>query len=144
MDKVKQELRDRIAIITINRLEKRNALNQEVRSDLQKTLKEVDGARDIRAVIITGAGKAFVAGADITTMKDYTPEEAREASKHGSNIFLFIENMRIPVIAAVNGWALGGGCELAVACDIRVCSATAKFEQPEVTVGIIPGYGAPR
>lgn len=142
MDKVKLEIKEKIAIIIINRPEKRNALNQEVRSDLYQILKEVDSRDDIRVAIITGAGDAFVAGADIAPMKDYEPEDAREASKYGSNIFLFIENMRIPVIAAINGWALGGGCELALACDIRICSDNAKLGQPEVKVGIIPGYGA--
>lgn len=143
MDKVKLEVQGKVAIITINRPDKRNALNQEVRSELFKCLKEVDSRKEIRAAIITGTGDAFVAGADIAAMSDYTPQDAREASKHGSDIFLCIENMRIPMIAAVNGWALGGGCELAMACDLRICCDTAKFGQPEVNVGIIPGYGAP-
>lgn len=142
MDKVKLEIRDRIAIVTINRPKKRNALNQEVRSDLLEVFKEVDPSDDIRVAIITGAGDAFVAGADIASMKDYGPKDALRASKHGSDIFLFIENMRIPVIAAINGWALGGGCELALACDIRICSDSAMIGQPEVKIGIIPGYGA--
>ena len=143
MDKVKLEVQGKVAIITINRPDKRNALNQEVRSELLKCLKEVESRKEIRATIITGAGDAFVAGADIAAMRDYTPQDAREASKHGSDVFLYIENMPMPMIAAVNGWALGGGCELAMACDLRVCSETAKFGQPEVNVGIIPGYGAP-
>ena len=142
MDKVTLEIKEKIAYITINRPEKRNALNEEVRSDLYETLKHIDSRDDIRVAIITGAGDAFVAGADIAAMKDYEPEDAKKASQHGSDIFLFIENMRIPVIAAINGWALGGGCELALACDIRICSSTAMLGQPEVTVGIIPGYGA--
>jgi enoyl-CoA hydratase len=137
------KVRGKIALITINRPEKRNALNEEVRSDLYDILKEVDARQDVLVAIITGAGEAFVAGADIAAMKDYTPEEAEKASKHGSEIFLFLENMRVPVIAAINGWALGGGCELALACDIRLCSETAVLGQPERTVGIIPGYGAP-
>ena len=143
MDKVKLKVQGKVAIITINRPDKRNALNQEVRSELFKCIKEVESRKEIRATIITGAGDAFVAGADIAVMRDYTPQAAREASKHGSDIFLYIENMPIPIIAAVNGWALGGGCELAMACDLRICSETAKFGQPEVNVGIIPGYGAP-
>lgn len=142
METVKLEIKEKIAIITINRPEKRNALNQEVRSDLFRTVKAVDSRDDIRVAIITGAGDAFVAGADIAAMKAYEPEDAKKASEHGSDIFLFIENMRIPVIAAINGWALGGGCELAVACEIRICSDEAMLGQPEVTVGIIPGYGA--
>ena len=142
MDTVKLDIRDRIAVITINRPEKRNALSLEVREDLYQRLKEVDSREDIRAAIITGAGEAFVAGADIASMKDYTVENALEASRNGSRIFSFIENMKIPVIAAINGWALGGGCELALACDIRICSDDARFGQTEVKIGIIPGYGA--
>ena len=142
MDTVKLDIRDRIAVITINRPEKRNALSLEVREDLYQRLKEVDSREDIRAAIITGAGEAFVAGADIASMKDYTVEDALEASRNGSRIFSFIENMKIPVIAAINGWALGGGCELALACDIRICSDDARFGQTEVKIGIIPGYGA--
>jgi enoyl-CoA hydratase len=142
MDTVKLEIADRIAVITINRPEKRNALSREVRDDLYQRLQEIDSMEDIRAAIITGAGEAFVAGADIASMKDYTFEDAQKAARHGSRIFLFIENMKIPVIAAINGWALGGGCELALACDIRICSDDARFGQTEVKIGIIPGYGA--
>jgi len=142
MDTVKLDIRDRIAVITINRPEKRNALSLEVREDLYQRLQEVASREDIRAAIITGAGEAFVAGADIASMKDYTVEDALKASRNGSRIFLFIENMRIPVIAAINGWALGGGCELALACDIRICSDDAMFGQTEVRIGILPGYGA--
>ena len=136
------DTKDRVAVLTINRPDKRNALNHEVRSDLYQMLKEVDVREEIRAAVITGAGEAFVAGADIAAMKDYGQEDAMKASREGSDIFLFIENMKIPFIAAINGWALGGGCELALACDIRVCAVTAMLGQPEVTVGIIPGYGA--
>jgi enoyl-CoA hydratase len=143
LDKVTLTVREKIALITINRPEKRNALNEEVRSELYDVLQEVDGRKDILVAIITGSGEAFVAGADIAAMKHYTPEDAEKASKHGSEIFLFLENMRVPVIAAINGWALGGGCELALACDLRLCSETAMLGQPERSVGIIPGYGAP-
>jgi len=136
------EVKGKIAIITINRPEKRNALNQQVRSELYEILKEVNSRDDIRVAVITGSGDVFVSGADIADLKDYDPKDAERASEDGSEIFSFIENMRIPVIAAVNGWALGGGCELALACDIRVCSDDAKFGQPEVRLGIIPGYGA--
>ena len=142
MNTVLLEIKDKIAIITINRPEKRNAINQQVRSELYEILKEVDSRDDIRVAVITGSGDVFVAGADIAALKDYNPKDAERASEHGSEIFSFIENMRIPVIAAVNGWALGGGCELALACDIRICSDDAKFGQPEVRLGIIPGYGA--
>ena len=142
MDTVKLEITDRIAVITINRPEKRNALSREVREDLYQRLQEVDSRKDVGVAIITGAGEAFVAGADIASMKDYTVEDARKAASQGSRIFLFIEEMKIPVIAAINGWALGGGCELALACDIRISSDDAMFGQTEVRIGIIPGYGA--
>jgi len=142
LDTVKLEITDRIAVITINRPEKRNALSREVRNDLYQKLQEVDSRKNVGAAIITGAGEAFVAGADIASMKDYTVEDARKAASHGSRIFLFIEEMKFPVIAAINGWALGGGCELALACDIRISSDDAMFGQTEVRIGIIPGYGA--
>ncbi|MFP3975740.1 MAG: enoyl-CoA hydratase/isomerase family protein [Dehalococcoidia bacterium] len=142
MSKVTFEIKGQVALITINRPEKRNALNEEVRNDFYGVLKDVDSNEDIRAAVITGAGEAFVAGADIAPMKDYQPDDAYQASSQGSDIFLFIETMAIPVIAAVNGWALGGGCELALACDIRIASESARFGQPEVKIGIIPGYGA--
>ena len=142
MDTVKLEIQDKVSVITINRPEKRNALSQDVRECLYQRLQEIDSRKDVRAVIITGAGEAFVAGADIASMKDYTSEDAMKASRYGSSIFSFIENMRFPVIAAINGWALGGGCELALACDIRICSDDARFGQTEVRIGIIPGYGA--
>jgi len=142
VNKVNLEVKGRSALITINRPERRNALNEEVRIDLQRVLEEVDSREDLRAAVITGAGEAFVAGADITAMKGYQPDDAYRASMQGSEIFLFIETMGIPVIAAVNGWALGGGCELALACDIRIASEAARFGQPEVKLGIIPGYGA--
>jgi len=142
LDRVQLEIRKGLAIITINRPEKRNALNQELRSDLYRILIHVDSRDDVRVAIITGVGDAFVAGADIAAMKEYQPEDARKASEHGCEVFSFIENMRIPVIAAINGWALGGGCELAFACDIRICSDNAMLGQPEVGVGIFPGYGA--
>ena len=142
MHTVKVEYRDKIALITLNRPEKRNALNRELRTDLSGVLSEVDAKPEIRVAIITGAGKAFAAGADIAALQDYTPEEAASAAREGSEIFHSIEKMRIPVIAAVNGWALGGGCELAMACDIRICSEKARFGQPEIRIGIMPGYGA--
>ncbi len=142
MGYVKFEKKERVAVITMNRPEKRNALNSEVREELYTVLKQINSDKAIRAVIITGAGEAFIAGADIAAMKEYTPEDAATSSRHGSQIFSYIEKMSAPVIAAVNGWALGGGLELALACDIRICSETAQFGQPEVKVGILPGYGA--
>ncbi|MBW1971582.1 MAG: enoyl-CoA hydratase/isomerase family protein [Deltaproteobacteria bacterium] len=142
MNKVLLEIKGKIAIITINRPEKRNALNREVRSELYKIMKDINSKKDIRVAIITGKADSFVAGADIEPMKDYTPEDAEQASIEGSKIFTFIEKMRIPVIAAINGWALGGGLELAMACDLRIASDNAKLGQPEIKLGIIPGYGA--
>jgi len=136
------EKQDKIAILTINRPEKRNALDRELRLELYEKVKAIADDNETRAMVITGAGEAFVAGADIATMKGYDVEKATAASKEGSEIFSFIENMKIPIIAAVNGWALGGGCELALACDIRICSDNAKFGQTEVRIGILPGYGA--
>ncbi len=103
-------------------------------------LKELEGDKNIRALIITGEGKAFVAGADIAEMVNMNSEEAQQFSRTGQEIFSFLENLDIPVIAAVNGFALGGGCELAMACDIRIASEYARFGQPEVSLGLIPGY----
>jgi len=130
-----------IGILIINRPEKKNALNRELREELFHHIKELEKRR-VRAIIITGTDDVFVAGADISSMKDYTEHEAREASLHGSRIFSYIEDMDIPSIAAINGWALGGGLELAISCDIRICSENARFGQPEIRLGIMPGYGA--
>jgi len=142
VEKVTLKKKDQVAIITLNRPEKRNALSLDVRKELYSILKEIDSEEIIRAAIITGAGEAFAAGADIQAMKDYTVDDAIESSMQGSRVFAFIEKMGIPIIAAINGWALGGGLELALACDIRICNDTAKFGQPEVKIGILPGYGA--
>lgn len=142
MNTVLLDIQKKVAIVTIHRPDKRNALNYEVRNDLKETLHKIDAMEEIRALIITGSGDSFVAGADIAAMKEFSPEDAEASSKHGSDIFFFIENMRIPVIAAVNGWALGGGCELALSCDIRIASTNAVFGQSEIKIGIMPGYGA--
>jgi enoyl-CoA hydratase len=142
MQQVKLEIKGKVALITMNRPEKRNALNDQVRAELFQVLEEINSQQAVRAAVCTGAGEAFVAGADITAMNDYQPEDAYNASKQGSDIFLFMETMPIPIIAAVNGWALGGGCELALSCDIRIAGESAKFGQPEVKIGILPGYGA--
>ena len=131
-----------IFTITINRPEKLNALNAVVFNDLDHALDEVETNPDIKTVIITGAGpKAFVAGADITEFNGLDKERAMVLARRGQDVFFKIENSKKPIIAAVNGFALGGGCELAMACHFRLCSENAKFGQPEVNLGLIPGYG---
>lgn len=130
-----------LAEVTINRPQALNALNSETLQELGKIIEDLAGKKEIGAVIITGAGeKSFVAGADITQMKDMSALEARTFGKLGQKIFSAIETMPQVVIAVVNGFALGGGCELAMACDIRLASKKAKFGQPEVTLGITPGF----
>ena len=132
-----------IARITINRPEKRNALNQAVRLELQQALRDIEEDDNIRVAIVTGAGdKAFIGGADITELKEMTPIacEAR-ASTLGQQLYTDIENLRVPVIAMINGFCLGGGCEIAMCCDIRVASENARLGQPEINIGIFPGGG---
>jgi len=129
---------DNIKVITINRPEAMNALNAAVFSELKMFLTEL--GPETKALIITGQGKAFVAGADISEMVSMSSTEGEAFSRTGQEVFMMIENLNIPVIAAVNGYALGGGCELAMACDIRIASNKAKFGQPEVNLGLIPGY----
>ena len=127
--------------LILNRSELLNALNAQVLDDLSAALDAVD-LDTVRCLIFTGAGeKAFAAGADIAAMADMTPEEAAAFSRRGNEVFRRIETFPLPTIAAVNGYALGGGCELAMACDMRLCSETAVFGQPEVTLGITPGFG---
>jgi enoyl-CoA hydratase len=136
------QLEDGIYIITINRPEKLNALNKDVFTDIAAAVEEVERNAAIKSALITGAGdKAFVAGADISEFGGLTLEQAKALSKRGQDIFFSIENCSKPVVAAVNGFALGGGCELAMACHFRVASSNAKFGQPEVNLGLIPGYG---
>jgi enoyl-CoA hydratase len=136
------ELEDGILTITINRPQVLNALNTETLSELRMAIKEAGETEEVKAVIITGAGeKSFVAGADIAQMRDLEVLEGRTMTILGQDVFTEIENLDKPVIAAVNGYALGGGCELAMACDIRIASEKARFGQPEVNLGIIPGYG---
>ena len=131
-----------VATITINRPKALNALSTAVLTDLNAALDEVAADQDVYALIIIGAGEeSFVAGADIAEMKDKSVEEAAEYGKFGNAVFRKIETFRCPVIAAVNGFALGGGCELAMSCDIRVASENAVFGQPEVGLGITPGFG---
>ncbi len=136
------EVRDRIAVITINRPDKLNALNAEAKRELSQVLETVRTDRGIDVLILTGAGdKAFVAGTDIGELTELTKESGTVFASDGQAVFNMIENLGKPVIAAVNGYALGGGCELALACHIRIASEKAKFGQPEVNLGIIPGYG---
>ncbi|MEO7307749.1 MAG: enoyl-CoA hydratase-related protein [Ferruginibacter sp.] len=135
-------LENGIFTITINRPDKLNALNKQVFTDLDTAIDEVNSNPDIKTAIITGAGpKAFVAGADISEFNGLSKEQAMALAKRGQDIFFKIENSKKPIVAAVNGFALGGGCELAMACHFRLCSENAKFGQPEVNLGLIPGYG---
>ncbi|MDD4600724.1 Short-chain-enoyl-CoA hydratase [bioreactor metagenome] len=131
-----------VAIVTINRPKALNALNSTVLDELSAAFDELAANDAVKAVILTGSGeKAFVAGADITEMKEMNVVEGKLFAEKGQNVFLKVEQCPKPVIAAVNGFALGGGCELAMACDIRIASETAKFGQPEVGLGIVPGFG---
>jgi enoyl-CoA hydratase len=139
---VQVEKKDAIAIVTIARPEKLNALNRAVLGELDCAFASLFADAAVRAIVLTGAGeKAFVAGADIGELAVLDTRGAEEASAYGSAIFRRIAESRAPVIAAVNGFALGGGCELALACAIRIASENAKFGLPEVGLGIIPGYG---
>ena len=129
-------------VVSINRPDKLNALNKNVFDDLDRVLDQIAANDDIKSVIITGSGpKAFVAGADISEFAGYSKEEAMALAQRGQDVFFKIENSGKPIVAAVNGFALGGGCELAMACHFRLCSEQAKFGQPEVNLGLIPGYG---
>ncbi|WP_297438612.1 short-chain-enoyl-CoA hydratase [uncultured Clostridium sp.] len=131
-----------IAIVTINRPKALNALNSETLNDIYTVVSHLEEEKDVYAVILRGAGdKSFVAGADIAEMKDLNEEEGRKFGVLGNRVFRKLENLDKPVIAAISGFALGGGCELAMACDIRIASEKAKFGQPEVSLGITPGFG---
>jgi len=130
-----------VAIVTINRPAVLNALNTPTTDELRRAVLQLKQDADVRAVIITGAGpKSFVAGADINELAALSPADGKEHAQRGQHVFDLIENMGKPVIAAVNGFALGGGCELAMACTLRLAADTAKFGQPEINLGIIPGY----
>ncbi|WP_288221618.1 short-chain-enoyl-CoA hydratase [uncultured Clostridium sp.] len=131
-----------LAIVTINRPKALNALNSDTLKDLDVVLDDLENDNNIYSVILTGSGeKAFVAGADISEMKDLSEEEGRKFGLLGNRVFRRLEKLDKPVIAAVSGFALGGGCELAMACDIRIASEKAKFAQPEAGLGITPGFG---
>ena len=136
------EKEGKVAVVTLNRPKALNALNSETLKELDYIVTELENDDEIYAVVLTGAGeKAFVAGADITEMKDLNTMEGRKFSILGNKVFRRLENLEKPVIAAISGFALGGGCELAMACDIRLATDKAKFGQPEVGLGITPGFG---
>lgn len=142
METLLTNLSEGILTITINRPDKLNALNAKVLSELDSTIQEVYTDAHIHGVILTGAGsKAFVAGADITEFSGLSMDEAYRLARKGQEILNSIERSPKPIVAVINGFALGGGCELAMACHMRIASVTAKFGQPEVNLGLIPGYG---
>ena len=141
MEFVTYEVEGAVGLITINRPQALNALNSQVLSELDQAFSAVD-LNTVRCLILTGAGeKSFVAGADIGEMSTLTKTEGEAFGKKGNDVFRKIESFPIPVIAAVNGFALGGGCEISLSCDIRICSENAVFGQPEVGLGITPGFG---
>ena len=135
------EKKEGIGTIKINRPKVLNALNKETIQEISKAVDELDQDEKIKVAILTGEGKAFIAGADISQMKDMTTLEAKEFAELGHNTLLKIENSRLPFIAAINGYALGGGCETLMACDICIASKSAKLGQPEINLGIHPGFG---
>ena len=141
MSFVTLEQKGAVGLITMNRPEALNALNDQVIRELDAVLDQVEEREDILVAVLTGAGRAFVAGADIGQMSQLTAAQAKEFGVLGNRVFLKLEQLTKPTIAAVNGFALGGGCELAMACDIRLASARAKFGQPETGLGITPGFG---
>jgi len=132
---------DRVATLTVNRPDKLNALNAATVGELGDAIDEIRQRDDIGGAIVTGAGRAFVAGADITELAAQTPMQAKQRAFRGQQVFRRFETSPKPIIAAVNGFALGGGCELAMSCHVRIASDAAKFGQPEVKLGICPGYG---
>lgn len=141
MEFILYEVKDMVATITINRPKALNALNSQVLEELDATLDAVD-LNTVRCLILTGAGdKSFVAGADIGEMSTLTKAEGEAFGKKGNDVFRKLETFPIPVIAAINGFALGGGCEISMSCDIRICSENAVFGQPEAGLGITPGFG---
>lgn len=136
------EKEGRIAVVTINRPKALNALNSATLKDIDTAIDEIEKDDEVLAIVLTGSGeKAFVAGADITEMKNLNTIEGRKFGSLGNKVFRRLENLEKPVVAAINGFALGGGCELSMACDIRIASQKAKFGQPEVGLGITPGFG---
>ena len=140
-ERIKVEINSGIAVITMDYPKTLNALSNKTLDELSETLDLISKEKEILGVVIIGNGKAFVAGADISQMQPYKSEEGREYANFAQSIFNKIENLEKPVIAAVNGYALGGGCELAMSCDIRIASDKAVFGQPEVNLGVIPCFG---
>ena len=135
------EKKENIGIIKVNRPNNLNALNKDTILELTKAVEELEKDKNVKVAILIGEGKAFIAGADIKQMKDMTPSEAKKFAQMGHKLLMDIENSRLPFIAAVNGYALGGGCEVMMACDICIASASAKIGQPEINLGIHPGFG---
>lgn len=140
-DNLLLERDDRVALLTINRPKVHNALNRQTLDELRRAILDLQQDDGVRVIVLTGAGdKAFVAGADINELAVQTPVSGREHALTGQHVFDLVENLGKPIIAAINGYALGGGCELAMACTLRIASATATLGQPEINLGIIPGY----
>lgn len=135
------EKKEDIGIIKINRPNNLNALNKDTIIELTKAVEELEKDKNIKVAILTGEGKAFIAGADIKQMKEMNPSEAKKFAEMGHKLLMNIENSRLPFIAAVNGYALGGGCEVMMACDICIAASGAKIGQPEINLGIHPGFG---
>ena len=140
MEYIKIEQRDQILIMTIDRVAALNALSKQVLSEIKEAMEGID-VNVTRCVILTGAGKAFVAGADVSEMQSMTKAQAEDFGLFGNKVFRLMEKTPVPIIAAINGFALGGGCELAMSCDIRIASEKAVFAQPEVGLGITAGFG---
>lgn len=140
MEHIIFEKKDGIAFITLNRPQVLNALNMEMLTELEEARRDIMNDEAVRVLILTGEGRAFAAGADIALQSEFGVKEGREYAKMGSELFRKLEKLEIPTIAAVNGFALGGGCELALSCDMIIASSQAKFGQPEVSLGITPGF----
>ncbi|GAB1342265.1 enoyl-CoA hydratase/isomerase family protein [Gemmatimonas sp.] len=135
------DVAERIAVITVNRPDKLNALNDATIAELGRAIDEANAREDVAGVLLTGAGRSFIAGADISELESQSPLEAQRRARIGQAIFRRFETSPKPTVAAINGFALGGGCELAMACHVRLASEKAKLGQPEVKLGIVPGYG---
>lgn len=138
---IRMEIEDHIALVTLDRPENLNAFNTDMIDELEDVIRRIEEDDDIYLSIITGAGRSFVSGADIAEMQDMTPAAAKRFSYNSNTVFLRLENSAKPIIAAINGFAIGGGCELAMCCDIRLASEQAVFAQTEVSLGITPGFG---